>query len=148
MAWQLNANSRRHANHIEFIQLHFVASFIVCLSDHPLRLDVRPLRRVYWRHFRTEETKVRPSHRLATLCIAAFLTLSITASAQWQKKPYGEWSEKEVLNVLDSSPWGQTQTVTDTTNMVDTGRRVDSGQSRVAEVPQIRFHIRFFSAKP
>ncbi len=57
MAWQLNANSRRHANHIEFIQLHFVASFIVCLSDHPLRLDVRPLRRVYWRHFRTEENK-------------------------------------------------------------------------------------------
>ncbi len=91
---------------------------------------------------------MRSSYCSSTLCLTSFLAFSITASAQWQKKPYSEWSEKEVLNVLDSSPWGQTQTVTDTTNMVDTGRRLDSGQSRVAEVPQTKFHIRFFSAKP
>ena len=77
-----------------------------------------------------------------------FLGLATTVSAQWQKKPYGEWSEKEALSVLNNSPWGQTQTVTDTSKMFDTGRRVDSSQSREAEVSQTRFRIRFFSAKP
>jgi hypothetical protein len=32
--------------------------------------------------------------------------------------------------------------------MFDEGRRLDSSQSRVVEVPQINFRIRFFSSKP
>src|SRR6267143_2601573 len=76
------------------------------------------------------------------------LLFPIAVSAQWQKKPYTEWSEKEALNVLNNSPWGQTQTVADTSKMFDTGRTLASGESRVAEVPQTNFRIRFFSAKP
>ena len=77
-----------------------------------------------------------------------FLLFPIAVSAQSQKKPYSEWSEKEALNILNHSPWGQTQTVADTSKMFDTGRTLASGESRVAEVPQTDFRIRFFSAKP
>ena len=92
---------------------------------------------------------MRVSSRPKTLLLlASFVVLPITVTAQWQKKPYSNWSEKEALSVLNDSPWGQTQTVTDTSRMFDTGRRVDSSQTREAEVPQTRFRIRFFSAKP
>lgn len=80
--------------------------------------------------------------------VALLLILSAGSSAQWQKKPYKEWSEKEALSVLNSSPWGQTQTYTDTSRMFDEGRSVLSNQRREVEVPQINFRIRFFSAKP
>jgi hypothetical protein len=83
----------------------------------------------------------------AFVLVVAILSAS-TASAQWDKKPYKEWSEKEALAVLNNSPWGQTQTYTDTSHMFDEGRAVDSSASRVVEVPQIKFHIRFFSSKP
>jgi hypothetical protein len=89
------------------------------------------------------------AYRISILCLLAqSLLLPGIASAQWQKKPYTEWSEKEVTTVLNNSPWGQTQTVTDTTRMFDRDRRLDSGQSRVSEVSQVKFHIRFFSARP
>jgi hypothetical protein len=66
----------------------------------------------------------------------------------WSRKPYREWSEKEVLRMLNDSPWGQTQTVTDASNPFASGRRVDSGQSRVGEIPEINLRIRFLSARP
>jgi hypothetical protein len=89
------------------------------------------------------------SNRLTTACLPAILlVLPLTVVSQWQKKPYTEWSEKEVLAVLNNSPWGQTQTATDTSKMFDVGRALDSSQSRVAEVSQTNFRIRFFSAKP
>jgi hypothetical protein len=87
--------------------------------------------------------------RLTMLCvIALLLMLSAGSLAQWQKKTYKQWSEKEALTVLNSSPWGQTQTYTDTSRMFDEGRAVDSGQRREVEVPQVNFRIRFFSSKP
>ena len=76
------------------------------------------------------------------------LLLAGAATAQWQKKPYKEWSEKEALAVLNNSPWGQTQTYTDTSRMFDVGRAVDSSAKREAEVPEVQFRIRFFSSKP
>ncbi|HEV8589300.1 MAG TPA: hypothetical protein VGQ72_10530 [Pyrinomonadaceae bacterium] len=85
--------------------------------------------------------------RLLTFAFIS-LALTITTSAQWQKKPYKDWSEKEALAVLNNSPWGQTQTYTDTSHMFDEGRAVDSNQRRAVEVPEVRFHIRFFSSKP
>jgi hypothetical protein len=69
-------------------------------------------------------------------------------AAQWDKRPYREWSEKEARAVLDNSPWGQTQTIADTSHMFDTGRAVLSNERREAEVPETKFHIRLFSAKP
>ena len=78
---------------------------------------------------------------------ALLLAYPLALSAQWNKKPYTEWSEKEATRLLNDSPWGQTQAVTDTSQM--TGQaRVDSGQSRVAEVFNVNIRIRFLSAKP
>jgi hypothetical protein len=88
-------------------------------------------------------------YRSRTLSAFALLLICIAAaSAQWQKKSYREWSEKEALAVLNSSPWGQTQTYTDTSHMFDEGRAAISNQKREVEVPKIDFRIRFFSAKP
>jgi hypothetical protein len=85
--------------------------------------------------------------RLTMLCVVALLLiLSAGSSAQWQKKAYKEWSEKEALSVLNSSPWGQTQTYTDTSHMFDEGRRVLSSEKREIEVPQINFRIRLASS--
>ncbi|HYV06284.1 MAG TPA: hypothetical protein VFB82_16930 [Blastocatellia bacterium] len=41
---------------------------------------------------------------------------ALSISAQWNKKPYTEWSEKDVKKVLNDSPWGQTQVYSDTSN--------------------------------
>jgi hypothetical protein len=76
------------------------------------------------------------------------LSFAVLAPGQWQKKPYREWSEKEARGILDNSPWAQTQTSTDTSHMFDTGRAVVSNERREAEVPETKFHIRFFSSKP
>jgi hypothetical protein len=67
-----------------------------------------------------------------------------TISAQWGKKPYSEWSEKEALKLLNESPWGQTQTFTDTTKNFSTAR----GSTTIAEVINVNFRVRFLSAKP
>lgn len=78
---------------------------------------------------------------------AMILAHPLAFSAQWNKKPYTDWSEKEATKVLNDSPWGQTQNLTDTSQM--TGQaRVDSGQSRVADVFNVYIRIRFLSAKP
>lgn len=84
------------------------------------------------------------------LLLSAFVILlaySLAVASQWNKKPYTEWSEKEAIKVLNDSPWGQTQNLTDTSQM--TGQaRVDSGQSRIADVFNVNLRIRFLSAKP
>ena len=80
--------------------------------------------------------------------IALTLLAAAVAPGQWRKEPYREWSEKEARGILDNSPWAQTQTTTDTSHMFDTGRAVVSNERREAEVPETKFHIRFFSAKP
>ena len=85
--------------------------------------------------------------RLFLISSVALLLAYPAASAQWNKKPYTEWSEKEATKVLTDSPWGQTQTLTDTSQM--TGQaRADSSQSRVQDVFRVNLRIRFLSAKP
>lgn len=78
---------------------------------------------------------------------ALMLAYPLAISAQWNKKPYTEWSEKEATKLLNDSPWGQTQTLTDTSQMTGQGR-LDSGQSRIADVFSVHIRIRFLSAKP
>jgi hypothetical protein len=79
--------------------------------------------------------------------VVGLLALVISASAQLEKKPYHEWSEKDATKVLNDSGWGQTQTLADTSNMTG-NNRADSSQSRVADVAYVNFRIRFLSAKP
>lgn len=81
--------------------------------------------------------------------IALVLAFPLVAFGQWQKKPYADWSEKDALNVLNNSPWAQTQEISDTTDMFNTSKRLDSNQTnRVAETARIKFRVRFFSARP
>ncbi|HLF84354.1 MAG TPA: hypothetical protein VI837_09290 [Blastocatellia bacterium] len=92
---------------------------------------------------------MKPTRRIATFALVLVSTIcSVAVFAQWNKKPYTEWSEKEAQKMLDDSPWGQTQTFSDTSQAFDTGRRADSGQSRVADVSHTNFRIRFLSATP
>src|SRR5215813_15102474 len=44
--------------------------------------------------------------------------LVVVAGAQKKTKPWDEWNEKEVQKMLNDSPWGQTQTETNTSEMV------------------------------
>lgn len=87
------------------------------------------------------------SLRLVIISLLVLL-LAHPLSAQWNKKPYTEWTEKEATKLLNDSPWAQTQTLTDTSQMTGQGRVTDPGQSRIAEVYSVNYRIRFLSAKP
>lgn len=80
--------------------------------------------------------------------IAAVLACSLVTWAQWNKRPYTEWSEKETLKLLNDSPWGQTQTFTDTSRSASTTRSGTGQTTAIAETINVRFRIRFMSAKP
>lgn len=76
---------------------------------------------------------------------ALMLAYPLALSAQWNKKPYTEWSEKEATKLLNDSPWCQTQALTvQTTGQAPLG----SSQSRVMEAFNVNLRIRFLSAKP
>jgi hypothetical protein len=92
--------------------------------------------------------------RAFVLIIAALiLSLPPGASAQWEKKPYTEWSEKEVQKMLNDSPWARTQVYTSPVTLF---RQPTSGSqgvggpttSRPPDATHINFRIRFLSAKP
>lgn len=85
---------------------------------------------------------------LGCMVIALAFSAGPIVLAQWQEKPYREWSEKEARGILDNSAWAQTQIITDTSHMFDTGRAVLSNERREVELPETKFHIRLFSAKP
>ena len=91
------------------------------------------------------------------LTIAALLTALLATSiiADKQLRPWSEWSEKDALKILDDSPWGRTQTETDTSEMFfqpttangpNAASRAKQGATN-SEV-HVNFHIRFFTAKP
>ena len=85
-------------------------------------------------------------NRVAT-SLAFCMVCSLVARSQWEKKPYAEWSEKEAQKLLNDSPWGQTQVISDTSQMFG-NEKLSSGASRVANVFHVNFRIRFLSAKP
>lgn len=81
------------------------------------------------------------------------LNLSMSAPAQWEKKPYSEWSEKEAQKMLNDSPWGRTQVFTSPGEFFRepvTGRAGAGGAPppRPANAIHLNFRIRFLSAKP
>ncbi len=97
------------------------------------------------------------------LAIALFCLLALTIAAEAQKKtkPWTEWSEKEVTKMLNDSPWGQTQTSTDTSQMTfspATPRNLPSrplesadpsgSQGALNQAVNLNFRIRLLSAKP
>jgi hypothetical protein len=88
---------------------------------------------------------------LTTFVIATALCSSITA--QKQTKPWKEWTRKEAEKILNDSPWSQTQTETEsapeeTTKSFGDTRGRESGITNVTAPSTIKFHVRFFSARP
>ena len=86
-----------------------------------------------------------------TISAAILLAVgTIAASAQWNKKPYTEWSDKEAHKLLEDSPWGQTQVVSNTSRMFNTGpgTGVSGGAPVEGSADHLNFRIRFLSAKP
>jgi hypothetical protein len=93
--------------------------------------------------------------------IAAALLVSLAwlgvAATQKKVKPWTEWSKKEAEKVLNDSPWGQTQVVTDTSEITytptsgNTRRSNEAGRAERGAVNQevfVRYRIRFLSARP
>jgi len=103
-------------------------------------------------------------NKTATKFLTAMVLLFalITVTAQDKGKAWSEWSKKEAEKVLNDSPWAQTQVDTDTSQMFYsptsdprmTGVRSNSttdsriGQGATNQEVSIKFHVRFFSARP
>jgi hypothetical protein len=98
-------------------------------------------------------------HLLITF--ALLLPLSLV-SAQKKGNVWAEWSKKDAQKMLNDSPWAQTQTDTDTSQRLysrtgDLNLSRDSasagttsrlGRGAVNQEINIRFRVRFFSARP
>jgi len=86
-------------------------------------------------------------------CVSALMGVG---SAQKKMKPWTEWSEKDCKKILEDSPWSQTQTETDTSEMfysptTQTGAGSSTARNERGALNQstnVNFRIRFLSAKP
>ena len=89
------------------------------------------------------------AHRLSTCAaLVLFIIFPLSIFGQWDKKPYTEWSEKDAKKVLNDSPWSQDQNFTDTSRNASTTTSRGGTQSAIADVVNVKFHMRFFTAKP
>ena len=87
------------------------------------------------------------------IAVAVAILASTSAFAQKPNKPWVEWTKKDAQKILDDSPWSQTQTETNTsemfynpTNMGDTRNRETQGATNQAT--SVKFRIRLYSARP
>jgi hypothetical protein len=87
------------------------------------------------------------------IILIATLFLVGGSLAQKPQKPWGEWTKKEAEKILADSPWSQTQTETDTsemfyspTTMGDTHARESQGATNQATT--LKYYIRLFTARP
>ena len=92
---------------------------------------------------------------------ALLLPLSF-ASAQNKGKPWTEWSKKDAEKLLNDSPWAKTQTDTESSQRLymrtadstlspdrtTAGTTARLGRGAVSREINIRFRVRFFSARP
>jgi hypothetical protein len=100
------------------------------------------------------------------------LTALLIAGGQAQNKPWTEWTKAEAEKILNNSAWGQTQTDTDTSEMMysptsqsggssstrtgvlgTTSDRQSVNSNRVAQgannqAISVNYHVRLLSAKP
>src|SRR5438128_10971261 len=66
--------------------------------------------------------------------IAVPLTVLLTfgIAAQQQPKGWSKWPEEDVKKILNASPWGQTQTDTNTSEMIFSPTNGSSGRANPA----------------
>src|SRR5215475_8092739 len=89
-----------------------------------------------------------------TITLVFVFAFVVIAGAQKKPKTWDEWDEKEIKKMLDDSPWGQTQTQTNTSEMfyspndpnTSSGSRAREGAYNQAV--NLNFRIRLLSAKP
>lgn len=95
------------------------------------------------------------------LAASALLFALTAATAQKKDQPWTDWSKKDAEKMLNDSPWAQTQTDTDTSQMFYSptsdprlGARVTSttgariGEGATNQAVNVSFHARFLSARP
>lgn len=94
---------------------------------------------------------------LAALALLLALT---TVTAQEKARAWSDWSKKDAEKMLTDSPWAQTQTDTDTSQMFysptsDPQRMGQSsndaarlGSGATNQAINVKFHVRFYSARP
>ena len=89
--------------------------------------------------------------------LVLLLAFSLNTPAQWDKKPYAQWSEREASKVLSDSPWAKTQVFTTPSVSYNTGISGSSGvggaragkpPDRPTDALHVNFRVRFLSAKP
>lgn len=102
--------------------------------------------------------------RLA-FALALVCAFGLLAQAQKKYKPWMEWNDKDAAKMLNDSPWGQTQTETNTSEMFYspgnsntsggttgsgglTGSNDRNAQGALNQAVNINFRIRLLSAKP
>ena len=90
----------------------------------------------------------KPGTAPAVLAVLLAAGLAV-ATEWWEKKPYTEWSEKEVQRMMDNSPWGKIHTVT-IMNPTTTGDRSYQtvGSGDLEREKKNFFHLHFLTAKP
>ena len=99
----------------------------------------------------------------AMIACAVLLSASLVFASNTNQKPeksWQEWTQKEAEKILSSSPWSQTQTDTDTSEMFfsptndprTTGRGTNPegrlGEGATNQAVNVKFTVRFFSARP
>jgi hypothetical protein len=88
------------------------------------------------------------------LIIAVAIPLLVGgALAQKPQKPWVEWSKKDAEKILANSPWSETQTETDTSEMFYSPSNMGDTRSREAEgatnqATSLKYYIRLFTARP
>src|ERR1051325_1561365 len=98
--------------------------------------------------------------RRAAAAAAITCALALCLAAQDKKpKPWTEWSKKDAEKILNDSPWGQTQTVTDTSEMYYSPTTTPSNgglkntnsrdtQGATNQATNVKYRIRWLSARP
>lgn len=97
--------------------------------------------------------------RLFCLGTLVLLLAVQIASGQKKEKPWSDWSKKDAEKMLTESPWAKTQTDTESTQVLfsrtiapsdgnQSGNLARMSRGAVDREVQLRFHVRFFSARP
>src|SRR5215211_3446622 len=118
----------------------------------------------------TKAQRHKNNSRLCVFVVSSFLVFGSLAFAQ--EKPWSEWTRAEAEKILNHSAWGQTQTETDTTEMVytPTTQGASTGSTRSENVRgltdrkainnsrvtqgatnqaiSVNYHVRLLSATP
>ena len=83
--------------------------------------------------------------KLMRLMVLLCLVMVIGVAAKGELKPWTEWSKKDAQKILDNSPWGKTQVLTDTSQ---TGTAPSTAIGDLSNAARLNYRIRFISAKP